>query len=126
MVVRTIRKSKENLPYKRQSVVNFCVAQYRKCNLAGVIVAEKRDDNQKKIAYTVELYGIEGRKVIAVADVKHSKGAGYEKAVEALRTKAEKLKIKKPSSNTVENWRLFESARANGVAAKFYGGFQKR
>ena len=65
MVVRTIRKSKENLPYKRQSVVNFfCVAEYGKCNLAGIIVAEKRDDNQKKIAYTVELYGIEGRQLV--------------------------------------------------------------
>lgn len=59
MVIRTIRKEKENLPYQRQNVVGFfCVAKVGDSELFGVIKAEKRDDNGKKIAYQVELYAI--------------------------------------------------------------------
>lgn len=64
MVIRTIRKGKENQPYTRQSVVGFfCIATYKGQQLFGSIKTEKRDDNGKKIAYQVELYGTDGPKL---------------------------------------------------------------
>ena len=71
MVIRTVKKEKENLPYRQQSVVGFfCIAEYHGRKFAGSILAEKRDDNNKKIAYQVEIYGIEKPRVISCADVK--------------------------------------------------------
>ena len=75
MVVRTIRKERDNVPYKRQSAVNmYCIAKFDGKSLGGRIVAEKRDDNGKKIAYTVELFGIEGRQLVS-SSLHRTKGA---------------------------------------------------
>ncbi len=57
MVIRTISKDRENLPFKRQNVVNcFCVAQVmdnkkRMRARRGSIIAEKRDDNILSMKY---------------------------------------------------------------------------
>jgi len=63
---------------QRQNVVgHYCIA---KCaakggdrKLGGVIKSEKRDDNGKKIAYQVELFGEVSKplRVISCSDVKH-------------------------------------------------------
>eukprot|EP00439_Symbiodinium_sp_Y106_P051733 s661_g6.t3 len=124
MVIRTIRKGRDNLPYRRQSVVGFfAIAKVAGHGLAGEITSEKRDDFDTKIAYTVKLYGLEDQKevTIAVADVKHSCGTGFEKAVEELRERAEELELKNPHHLLV-----FKDERANGENCNFYGGCARK
>jgi hypothetical protein len=121
MVIRTVKKEKENLPYRQQSVVGFfCIAEYHGRKFAGSILAEKRDDNNKKIAYQVEIYGIEKPRVISCADVKHSQGSGYNKALRELEEKAMQ------SRKLRQNWELFCEHRRNGREATFFGGFSKQ
>ena len=121
MVIRTVKKEKENLPYRQQSVVGFfCIAEYHGRKFAGSILAEKRGDNNKKIAYQVEIYGIEKPRVISCADVKHSQGSGYNKALRELEEKAMQ------SRKLRQNWELFCEHRRNGREATFFGGFSKQ
>ncbi|CAE7834431.1 unnamed protein product [Symbiodinium sp. CCMP2592] len=119
MVFRTIRKERDNLPYRRQSVISFfAIVKVAGHAVAGEITSEKRDDNDKKIAYTVRLYGMEDQHLvrkevtIAVADVKHSCGTGFEKAVEELRDRAEKLEL---SWSRIGRWSNMSGPMANAV-----------
>ncbi|CAJ1347948.1 unnamed protein product [Effrenium voratum] len=87
-----LEAARKNLPFQQQSVVEFfCIAQYQGKQLGGVIKTTKRDDNRKSIAYSVKLFAIDKPKVIAVSDVKHAKGAGFEQALRQLQSQAGKL-----------------------------------
>lgn len=119
MVIRTIKKDKENLPYQQQSVVNFfCIAEYHGSKWGGSITAEKRDDNGKKIAYQVEIYGSDKRRVISCADVK-LRGPSFQKALQELKEEAEMGR----NYQLFQNWQIFREKWSEGREARFYGGF---
>ena len=130
MVIRTIKKGKENMPYQQQCVVDFyCIAEYQDNKFAGAITAEKRDDNGKKIAYQVrifgseEMFGSQQLRVISCADVKHSKGPGFDKALKELEERA----VKTQNPDLLYNLLTFRRQREKyGVEVNFYGGFSKK
>ena len=125
MVIRTIKKQKDNLPYQRQSVVGHyciakCAAQGGDRKLGGVIKSEKRDDNGKKIAYQVELFGEVSKplRVISCSDVKHLlNDAAVEEFVR------ERVNSSRPAIRS--NAEAFRKEWRNGTSTRVYGGFSK-
>ena len=57
MVIRTIKKEKDNLPYQRQNLSWGSFAEGSDRKMGGTIKSERRDDNGKKIDYQVKLFG---------------------------------------------------------------------
>ena len=125
MVIRTIKKERDNLPYQRQSVVGWlciakCAARGGDRKLGGLIKSEKRDDNGKKIAYQVELYGEVSKplRVISCADVTHQlkEAAVIEFGREAVNSSNPEIR---------SNAEVFLNSWKNRICSSFYGGFSK-